>query len=95
MASYRLTKNAKEDLKRIYRRGLMQFGKARVDKYLDAFFNRFEQIAQQPLLYQTVDDIREGYRRSVCGVDSIYYRVDGKAVEIMAIIGQQDFYDWL
>ncbi|MCP5443660.1 MAG: type II toxin-antitoxin system RelE/ParE family toxin [Chromatiaceae bacterium] len=65
------------------------------DKYLDAFFDRFEQIAQQPLLYQTVDDIREGYRRSVCGVDSIYYRIDGKAVEIMAIIGQQDLYDWL
>ena len=65
MANYRLTKNAKEDLKRIYRRGLMQFGKARVDKYLDAFFDRFEQIAQQPLLYQTIDSVREGYRRSV------------------------------
>ena len=95
MANYRLTKNAKEDLKRIYRRGLLQFGKAQADKYLDAFFERFEQIAQQPVLYQTIDDVREGYRRSVCRVESIYSRIDGESVEIMAIIGQQDLDDWL
>ena len=65
MANYRLIKNAKEDLKRIYRRGLLKFGEAQADKYLDAFFDRFEQIAQQPLLYQTIDSVREGYRRSV------------------------------
>jgi toxin ParE1/3/4 len=46
-------------------------------------------------LYQAVDDIREGYRRSVCGVDSIYYRVDGDIVEIMAILGQQDVDNWI
>ena len=54
------------------------------------FFDRFEQLAEQPLLYQAVDDIREGYRRSVCGVDSIYYRINRNTVEIMAIIGPQD-----
>jgi toxin ParE1/3/4 len=42
-----------------------------------------------------VDDIRAGYRRSVCGIDSIYYRVQGDSVEIMAIIGQQDLDQWL
>jgi len=41
-------------------------------------------------LYQAVDDIRAGYRRSVCGIDSIYYRVDGDTVEIMNILGRQD-----
>ena len=55
-----------------------------------AFFDRFELLAEQPYLYQAVDDIREGYRRSVCGVDSIYYQVDGDTVEIMNIIGRQD-----
>jgi toxin ParE1/3/4 len=54
------------------------------------FFYRFEQLAEQPYLYQAVDDIREGYRRCVCGVDSIYYRIDGNTVEIMNIIGRQD-----
>ena len=90
MGNYRLSVDAKADLKRIYRRGLREHGEVQADKYYNAFFDRFEQLAQQPLLYQAVDDIRDGYRRSVCGVDSIYYRIDGETVEIMAIIGRQD-----
>jgi len=46
-------------------------------------------------LYPTVDDIREGYRRSVCGTDSIYYRIEVQTIEIMAVIGQQDVDEWL
>lgn len=45
--------------------------------------------------YQAVDDIREGYRRSVCGVDSIYYHIVDNKVEIMRILGQQDIDGWL
>lgn len=95
MGTYRLTENAKEDLRRIYRRGLREYGEAQADEYYNALFDRFEQIAEQPFLYPAVDDIREGYRRSVCGVDSIYYRIEGETVEIMAIIGRQDLEEWL
>jgi toxin ParE1/3/4 len=95
MGTYRLTENAKEDLRRIYRRGLREYGEAQADDYYNALFDRFEQIAEQPFLYPAVDDIREGYRRSVCGVDSIYYRIEGDTVEIMAIIGRQDVEEWL
>ena len=49
-----------------------------------------EDAKAEPYLYQAVDYIREGYRRSVCGVDSIYYRVAGDTVEIMNILGRQD-----
>jgi toxin ParE1/3/4 len=41
-------------------------------------------------LYPAVDYIREGYRRSVCGEDRTYYRIEGDMVEIMAILGGQD-----
>jgi toxin ParE1/3/4 len=95
MGNYRLSEEAKADLTRIYRRGLLEHGEAQADRYFHAFFDRFEQLAEQPLLYPGVDDIRQGFRRSVCGVDSIYYRVDGQTVEIMAIIGQQDVDEWL
>ena len=95
MATYRLSENAKEDLRRIYRRGLREYGEAQADEYYNALFDRFEEIAEQPFLYPAVDDIREGYRRSVCGVDSIYYRIEGGTVEIMAIIGRQDVEEWL
>ena len=95
MASYRISEDAKADLRRIYRHGVREYGNALADQYYDAFFDRFEELAEQPYLYQAVDDIREGYRRSVCGVDSIYYRVEDDTVEIMAILGQQDLDDWI
>jgi toxin ParE1/3/4 len=46
-------------------------------------------------LFQAVDHIHKGYRRSVCGVDSIFYRVIDDTVEIIAILGQQDIHNIL
>lgn len=90
MASYRLTPQAEEDLYRIWLRGLEEFGEAQADVYYANFFTRFEQLVKTPYLYPAVDDIRQGYRRSVCGVDSIYYRVVGVDVEIMRIVRHQN-----
>lgn len=64
--------------------------KQKADQYFFAFIKRFEQIAIDPYLYPAVDDIRDGYRRSVCGVDTIYYRVVVGGVEIVRILGRQD-----
>ena len=69
---------------------IKKWGEAQADKYYNDFFDRFEQLAKQPYLYQPVDYIRKGYRRCVCGVDSIYYRIENNTVEIMNILGQQD-----
>jgi len=90
MGSYRLSQDAKSDLKRIYRRGVFEFGEERADKYFDALFIRFKEIADNPCQYQLVDHIKQGYRRSPCGSDNIYYRIDGNTAEIMNIIGRQD-----
>jgi toxin ParE1/3/4 len=89
MGSYRQTEDAKADLIRIYRRGLREYAEVQADAYYGAFFDRFEQIAKLPLLYAAVDHVRVGYRRSVCGRDSIYYRVRSDTIETMAIIGLQ------
>jgi len=71
------------------------YGEVQADKYINEFFDRLEQLAEQPLLYPAVEEIRPGYRRSVCGVDSVYYRISsGNTVEIMAIIGHQDPDGW-
>ena len=95
MGSYRLTSQASTDLLRIYQWGVRTHGEAQADRYYDQLVDRFQQIADQPLLYPAVDQIRSGYRRSVCGTDSIYYRIVGDDVEIMAIIGRQDLDAWL
>lgn len=95
MGSYRLTEEAEADLIRIHQWGVRTHGEPQADAYYFQFFERFAQLAEQPLLYPIVDDIRKGYRRSVCGTDSIYYRIEGEMVEIMTIIGQQDTAEWL
>ena len=91
MGNYKLTEDAKEDLRRIYKYGVKEFGETQADLYFDELFRHFEQIAENPFLYQAVDHIRKGYRRSVCGVDSIFYRVVDGTVEIISILSRQDF----
>lgn len=90
MANFKLSQAAENDLIRIHQRGIETHGEAKADQYFYAFFKRFEQIAIDPYLYPAVDDIRDGYRRSVCGVDNIYYRVVVGGVEIVRILGRQD-----
>ena len=66
---------------------------AQADKYFDTFFEYFNIIASRPFSFESVDYIKKDYRRCVCGVDSIYYKVNDTVVEIMAIIGHQDLDD--
>ena len=90
MAKYKLSNVAQEDLIRIHHYGVKRFGMNQADKYFDSFFEYFELIAQQPFSFESVDFIRTGYRRCVCGSNSIYYKINNDFVEIMAIIGKQD-----
>ncbi len=90
MANYKLSQDAKSDLKRIYKHGVREYGEAQADKHFEALFIRFEDIAENPYHYQLVDHIKEGYRRSPCGSDNIYYRIKNDIAEIMNIIGRQD-----
>jgi len=90
VAKYRLSKLAEADLLEIAIYGDEQFGEEQSDRYREQLKQRFLLLAEQPYLFPAVDDIREGYRRSVCGVHSIYYRLDVESVEIMHIVGRQD-----
>jgi len=90
MTKYKLSNAAKEDLIRIHHYGVKKFGVDKADKYFDSFFEYFEMIANRPFSFESVDFIKQGYRRCVCGSDSIYYKINGDIVEIMAIVGRQD-----
>ncbi len=90
MVSYKLTPEAEEDLWLIYHWGVQTHGQAQADIYYHAIFDRFDKIAEQPNLYQAVDYIHEGYRRSVFGVHSIYYKIEGQDIAIMRILNRQD-----
>lgn len=90
MTNYRISNAAKEDLIRIHHYGVKKFGMTQADKYFDSFFKYFEIIAERPFAFESVDFIKEGYRRCVCGSDSIFYKINNDTVDIMAIVGRQD-----
>lgn len=94
MANYRLSPNATADLERIWNYGAERWGIEAADKYNADFFDHFETLVKQPEMYPLVD-VLKGYRRSLCGKDSVYYTIEGEIVEIMAIIGRQDAGNWL
>ncbi|WP_055442227.1 type II toxin-antitoxin system RelE/ParE family toxin [Lacinutrix himadriensis] len=90
MAEYRISNTAKEDLIRIHHYGVHKFGIAQADKYFDTFFEYFDTIAQTPFSFESVDFIKKGYRRCVCGSDSIFFKISENVVEIITIIGRQE-----
>ena len=90
MARYELANTADEDFENIFNFGIDTFGLAQAMDYQQGMKKRFEELAEQPKLYQAVDRIRVGYRRSVYHSHSIYYKIEPTRVFIVRILGQQD-----
>ena len=90
MYKYKLSNIAKDDLIKIYQFGEQRFGTKQAEIYFDSFFTHFEIIAKNPYLFEAVDFIKSGYRRCVCGVDTIYFKINAEEIEIMTIIGRQE-----
>jgi len=68
----------------------LTFGLRQADAYFDGIVNRFQKIADQPELYPAIDQIRQGYHRSVYKSHSIYYHINLDDIVIVRILGQQD-----
>jgi len=90
MGSYKLNKEAENNVIQLYRYGILNFGLDKANSYYEGLFERFEVLAQNPFLYGSVDHIRLGYRLSVYRKHSIYYRVNGNEVQIMGVLGRQN-----
>ncbi|MDT0495825.1 type II toxin-antitoxin system RelE/ParE family toxin [Algiphilus sp. W345] len=69
---------------------MLTFGLEQADAYAAGMLERFTRIAEQPRLYQGIDHIRPGMRRSVYGAHAIYYREDGDGVLIVRILRGRD-----
>ena len=91
MYSYSLTREAKEDLFRIYEYGLGRFGLLQANKYYDMLFDCFSKIASNPYLFSEAFRFRQGYSYCVCGVDTIFYKINSDEIEIIVIIGRQEY----
>lgn len=90
MHEYRLSELAAQDLFDIALYGMEHFGLEASFNYRDMLKERLERVAEHPERYPLVEHIRRGYRRTVCGVHSIYYRIEADEVVIIRILGRQD-----
>lgn len=91
MYSYKLNIQAEEDLTRIFEYGIGQFGLKQAEKYYEMFFECFYKIALNPFLFPNASHYKIGYRYCVCSADTIFYKINADEIEIMAIIGRQNF----
>lgn len=91
MFRFKLNIQVEEDITRIFEYGIGRFGLNQAYIYYDMLFECFSKIASNPYLFPNAIRYREGYRYCVCGVDTIFYKINENEIEIMAIIGRQDF----
>lgn len=91
MYSYRLNIQAEEDLTRIFEYSIRQFGLREADKYYEMFFECFSKIASNPFLFPNANHYKKGYRYCVCGVNTIFYKINADEIELMVIVGRQSF----
>jgi toxin ParE1/3/4 len=91
MFSYKLNIQAEKDLTRIFEYGLERFGLLQANKYYEMLFDCFSKISLNPFLFPEASRYRFGYRYCVCGVDTIFYKISADEIEIMAIIGKQNY----
>ena len=90
MKGYRLTIAAQRDMDQLLDQGIGDYGVNAAIAYYDKIERRFAELVEQPYLYPAVNEIRAGYRRTVCGVHSIYYRIDPEEIVIACILKKQD-----
>jgi toxin ParE1/3/4 len=91
MYKYHLSLEAEEDIVRIFEFGLGRFGLQQANKYYDMLFECFNKIASDPFMFPVATKYKDIERFCVCGVDTIYFNVKENDIEIITIIGRQNF----
>jgi toxin ParE1/3/4 len=91
MYKYKLSLEAEEDIIRIFEYGFYRFGINQTNSNYDMLFEYFDTIASDPFMFpETIQNNRK-YRFCVCGVETIYYKINETEIEIITIIGKQNF----
>jgi len=93
MKPYRLSDQAKADLRSIWRYlALSQNAPSAADRQLESLYDKFRLLSSQPLLGQTRDDLRPGLRWFTADPYVIVYYCAPKRIDIAGVIhGAQDF----
>ena len=91
MNEFVLTNEAKDDLWNIFSFGVNRFGITQAEKYLKSLYKCIDKICINPELFPVAIGYVYIERYCVCGNNTIYYNFKKDIVEIVTIIGRQDF----
>ncbi|MGZ5006378.1 MAG: type II toxin-antitoxin system RelE/ParE family toxin [Methylobacter sp.] len=86
MPSFRLTKQAKNDLKSIARYTQEIWGRDQRNKYLAILDNCFHLLADEPGLGMACDEIRKNYRKFCIERHIIFYRKVADDIDVVRIL---------
>ena len=93
MASYRLTRKADNDLAALYEYGILNFGLGKAKSYLIGMYERFDQLAGQPDIGRSADELLPGMTRLEYGSHVIFYMAhpDGSVLIVRVLRKEMDF----
>ena len=86
MPAFRLTANARADLRDIGRYTQRTWGRDQRNHYLSRLDEAFHLLAREPDRSRSCDNIRQGYRKYHVGRHVIFYRQSGADIEIIRIL---------
>jgi len=84
-SSYRITPRAAADLDAIADYTIGKWGVEQLESYMDALADRFQWLADSPLLGRERNDIQKGYRSYPEGNHVVFYNVQGESIAIIGI----------
>lgn len=88
MVSYRLRALARNDLETIWDYTLEQWGIEQAERYLAELFSCFDDLARNPKIGKSRDDVMPGSRSFPQGRHVVFYEIDHTGLEILCIVHQ-------
>lgn len=85
MSRFRLTPRALSDLDEIAAHSLKAWGEAQTERYLASIMDRFQWLADNPLLGRSREEIGVGYRSFRQGSHIVFYVVEPDEIHIIGI----------
>jgi toxin ParE1/3/4 len=86
---FRLSKAAEDDLRRIWHKGVVEWGEAQAEQYLRALDECFHLLGDYPGMGHPCPEIRPGYRSFPKGEHHIYYRIKADEIFVTRIRPQR------
>jgi toxin ParE1/3/4 len=87
---YRLSALAEQDLEEIWSNVAEDASPTTADQLIDAIFDRFDLLVEQPRMGRTRPEFGEGVRSFVAESYVIYYRHDGDLMIARVLHGRRD-----